>query len=107
MIPATLCPCAHCGRPLDLSTSHLEVPYRRRHWWQLKEQRSEYRCRRCGGFNRLRLSGAGAALYLALAALLAIGVWRQLPWPILGMGGLLSAALLFRHAVLLLPADHD
>lgn len=107
MIPATLCPCAHCARPLDLSTTYLQVPYRRRHWWQLKEQRSEYRCPRCGGFNRLALSPVGALLYLALATALAVGAWRRLPWPMLGMGGLLGAALLFRHAVRLRPASPE
>lgn len=107
MIPATRCPCAHCGRLLDLSSSHLQVPCRRRRWWQLREERSEYRCARCGGFSRLGLSAQGAVLYGALGAALSLGAWHRLPWSILGMAGLLGAALLFRHAVRLRPARPD
>jgi hypothetical protein len=99
MIPATRCPCAHCARPLDLAKGHLYVPYRRYRWWHWREQRSEYRCSRCGGFNVLRPSTTGVLLYASLIAALAIGAWQALPLPVLGLAGLMAAALLFRHAV--------
>ena len=106
MIPATRCPCGYCGKPIELAKSLIEVPYRRERWWHWREQRAEYRCSGCGGFNLLRPSRTGLALYAGLAAGLVVGLQRALPLPVLGMGGLLAAALLFRHAVRLVPARH-
>ncbi|MCK7592339.1 hypothetical protein [Pseudomarimonas salicorniae] len=106
MIPATRCPCAHCGRLLDLSETHIEVPYRRERWWHWSEQRGEYRCPRCGGFNLLRPSAGGVVLYALLLVALGCGLAWSLPWPVLGLGGLMAAALLFRHAVRLVRARH-
>lgn len=106
MIPATRCPCPGCGKPLDLSATHLQVPYRRHRWWHWREQRSEYLCPRCGAFSVLRLSPTGALLYLALAGALGTGLWRGWPLPVLGFTGLIAAALLFRHAVRLAASTH-
>lgn len=104
MIPATRCPCAHCGHLLDLSATHLLAPYRRQHWWHVREQRSEYLCPRCGQFSVLRPSRGGALLYLGLAVALATAAGKGVPLPVLGLVGLMVGALLFRHAVRLAPA---
>lgn len=66
-------PCPHCGRVMQLADTHLRVPYRRQHWWQFGDERSEYRCPGCSGFALVRVSPLGWGLYVALAAGLGTG----------------------------------
>lgn len=96
--------CPHCGKPIKLDESHVRVPYRRLHWWQFGEERSEYSCRPCSGFSVLRLSRTGWLLYAAEFAAIAWAWQHGLTRAGLVGGSLVLAALLFRHAVKLVPA---
>lgn len=97
--------CPHCGKPVQLDQSQVRVPVFDRRWWQFGDERSEFRCKGCNGFSRMRLSAFGIALYGVEVAALGWG-WMQSSIPRMGLlaGGLVAAALLFRHAVKLVSS---
>ncbi|MBD8524301.1 hypothetical protein [Pseudomarimonas arenosa] len=89
---------------MKLEQTQVRVPRWQRHWWQ-GEDNLEYRCPACGEFHRLNISLTGWVLYVALLAALSAAWMAQVNrMGILG-AGLVTAALLYRHAVALRPAS--
>ena len=96
--------CSTCRAPMNLEKTQVRVPRWHKQWWQLGDDALEYRCQACHQFHIMRVTPRGWLLF-GLVCLGMIAAWfADLHRTGIMGAGLVSTALLFRHAVDLKPA---